>query len=128
MIDGAPAFPPLCPGSTRTTWPSRTPLAVGGNRPGPPSPALGTRGGLELVPAAARGVWLAVGRAGAGEFRGVVAAAEGAAAGPGDGECWAAAGLLNAWVTSGPVPAQADRSRAIRGSVHRSRDARSRAT
>src|SRR5271166_4321896 len=57
MIDGAAKLPPLWPGSTRTTLPSRMPLAVGGNRPGPPLAAAGSVGGPS------DGGWLASGAA-----------------------------------------------------------------
>src|SRR5438093_13105859 len=62
MTEAAAMFPPLWPGSTRTTLPRRMPAAVGGNRAGPPLAALGSAGGeAALLPAAVSGRRLAEG-------------------------------------------------------------------
>ena len=55
MIDGAATFPPLWPGSTVTTLPSRIPVAVGENRPGPPGTVESTGGEAVLLPGAGLG-------------------------------------------------------------------------
>src|SRR5271166_4910590 len=115
MIDGAAKLPPLWPGSTRTTLPSRMPLAVGGNRPGPPLAAAGSVGGPS------DGGWLASGAACVLAVAAACVLACGAAA------CVLAWGAASGWPTAWPADpmVQADRTIARTGTARATRRIRS---
>src|SRR5262252_7614639 len=114
MTDGALTFPPLWPGSTRTTLPLRIPLAVGGNRPGPPlavarPPAVDRPPGEARPPGVARPP--AVDRSlGPGERIGFSAFV--LTCGTGESAGWVAA------CPAGGAAPQADRRTAKAGSAH----------